>query len=233
MNARCSLPRGNTAREFPALKHAGSSIFSTTPPAPGATDGVGSVNFHTDDHKCSAAAVTRRAWRSMPRSRAHAPAWPLLSTRGAPKKCLRHECTSFIRLISLASDRLCKRNEIIITDLDHEPTLPPGWSSREWVRSFWWKMRDDGCLHVDDLKPLLTSARGWSHHSDIQCAGFDRGCACCRDAAHAAGAEIFLEHAALRSHGQIDVQAFDCDYLVCSGYKIFAAYGFMWVAMIF
>ena len=30
-------------------------------------------------------------------------------------------------------------------------------------------------------------------------------------------------------HGPIDVQAFDCDYLVCSGYKIFAPHmGFMW-----
>jgi selenocysteine lyase/cysteine desulfurase len=30
-------------------------------------------------------------------------------------------------------------------------------------------------------------------------------------------------------HGRIDVQSFDCDYLVCSGYKIFAPHmGFMW-----
>jgi selenocysteine lyase/cysteine desulfurase len=30
-------------------------------------------------------------------------------------------------------------------------------------------------------------------------------------------------------HGPIDVQGFDCDYLVCSGYKIFAPHmGFMW-----
>ena len=30
-------------------------------------------------------------------------------------------------------------------------------------------------------------------------------------------------------HGSIDVQAFDCDYLVCSGYKIFAPHmGFLW-----
>ncbi len=30
-------------------------------------------------------------------------------------------------------------------------------------------------------------------------------------------------------HGPIDVQAFDCDYLVCSGYKIFGPHmGFLW-----
>jgi selenocysteine lyase/cysteine desulfurase len=30
-------------------------------------------------------------------------------------------------------------------------------------------------------------------------------------------------------HGRVDVQAFDCDYLVCSGYKIFGPHmGFLW-----
>ena len=33
-------------------------------------------------------------------------------------------------------------------------------------------------------------------------------------------------------HGPIDVQAFDCDYLVCSGYKIFSPHmGFLWGRM--
>jgi cysteine desulfurase family protein (TIGR01976 family) len=49
------------------------------------------------------------------------------------------------------------------------------------------------------------------------------------DLAHAAGAEIFLDAVHYGPHGAIDVQAFDCDYLVCSGYKIFAPHmGFMW-----
>jgi selenocysteine lyase/cysteine desulfurase len=43
------------------------------------------------------------------------------------------------------------------------------------------------------------------------------------------GAEIFLDSVHYGPHGQIDVQAFDCDYLVCSGYKIFAPHmGFMY-----
>ena len=47
--------------------------------------------------------------------------------------------------------------------------------------------------------------------------------------AHAAGAEIFLDAVHYGPHGLIDVQAFDCDYLVCSGYKIFAPHmGFLW-----
>jgi selenocysteine lyase/cysteine desulfurase len=49
------------------------------------------------------------------------------------------------------------------------------------------------------------------------------------DAVHAVGAEIFLDGVHYGPHGPIDVQAFDCDYLVCSGYKIFAPHmGFMW-----
>ena len=49
------------------------------------------------------------------------------------------------------------------------------------------------------------------------------------DLAHAAGAEIFLDSVHYGPHAPLDVQAFDCDYLVCSGYKIFAPHmGFMW-----
>src|SRR5205814_5381976 len=47
--------------------------------------------------------------------------------------------------------------------------------------------------------------------------------------AHEAGAEIFLDCVHYGPHAVIDVQAFDCDYLVCSGYKIFAPHmGFLW-----
>jgi cysteine desulfurase family protein (TIGR01976 family) len=47
--------------------------------------------------------------------------------------------------------------------------------------------------------------------------------------AHASGAEIFLDSVHYGPHGLIDVQAFDCDYLVCSGYKIFGPHmGFLW-----
>jgi selenocysteine lyase/cysteine desulfurase len=46
---------------------------------------------------------------------------------------------------------------------------------------------------------------------------------------HAAGGEIFLDCVHFAPHGRVDVQAFDCDYLVCSGYKIFGPHmGFLW-----
>ena len=47
--------------------------------------------------------------------------------------------------------------------------------------------------------------------------------------AHAVGAEVFLDAVHYAPHGPIDVQALDCDYLVCSGYKVFAPHmGFAW-----
>jgi selenocysteine lyase/cysteine desulfurase len=40
---------------------------------------------------------------------------------------------------------------------------------------------------------------------------------------------VFLDAVHYAPHGPIDVQALDCDYLVCSGYKIFAPHmGFAW-----
>ena len=48
-------------------------------------------------------------------------------------------------------------------------------------------------------------------------------------AVHAVGADIFLDCVHYSPHALIDVQAWDCDYLVCSGYKAFAPHmGFLW-----
>src|SRR4029077_8869918 len=63
--------------------------------------------------------------------------------------------TSFIRLISLAiGQTLDSRNEIVVTDLDHEANIAT-WLllERLGARLVWWKVRADGCLHVEDLKP--------------------------------------------------------------------------------
>ena len=40
---------------------------------------------------------------------------------------------------------------------------------------------------------------------------------------------MFLDCVHYAPHGAIDVKAWECDYLVCSGYKIFAPHmGFLW-----
>src|SRR5215470_3318534 len=140
--------------------------------------------------------------------------------------------TSFIRLVSLAIGQTLKeRNEIIVTDLDHAANVAT-WLAlqREGAKFRWWKMRTDGNLHVEDLRPLLSPAtRLVACTVASNALGSIVDVAAAARVAHEFGAEIFLDCVHYAPHGVIDVQAFDCDYLVCSGYKIFAPHmGFLW-----
>ena len=138
--------------------------------------------------------------------------------------------TSFIRLMSLAiGQTLAERNEIIVTDMDHEANVAT-WLALPNAKFAWWKMREDGNLHVEDLQPLLSSRTRL-----VACTVTSNALGSIVDVAEAAkiarhaGAEIFLDCVHYGPHGTIDVQAFDCDYLVCSGYKIFSPHmGFLW-----
>lgn len=155
-----------------------------------------------------------------------------LNARDPREVAFGMNATSFIRLVSLAIGQTLKvRNEIVVTDIDHEANVAT-WLAleREGAKFRWWKMRADGKLHVEDLRPQLSSATRLvactvtsnSLGSIVDVAGAAR-------AAHEFGAELFLDCVHYGPHGVIDVQAFDCDYLVCSGYKIFAPHmGFLW-----
>ncbi len=140
--------------------------------------------------------------------------------------------TSFIRLVSLAiGQMLADRNEIIVTDMDHEANIATWLAlAKDGAKFIWWKMRDDGNLHTEDLKNLLSprtrlvactvASNALGSIVDVTEAG---------RLAHQAGAEIFLDCVHYAPHGPIDVQVWDCDYLVCSGYKIFSPHmGFLW-----
>ena len=91
-------------------------------------------------------------------------------------------------------------------------------------------MRDDGHLHLEDLQPLLSSnTRLVACTLASNALGTILDVRAVADMAHAAGAELFIDAVHFGPHGPIDVQALDCDYLVCSGYKIFAPHmGFLW-----
>jgi cysteine desulfurase family protein (TIGR01976 family) len=141
--------------------------------------------------------------------------------------------TSFIRLVSLAIAQTIapERNQFVITDLDHDANVATWLALKRFGAEFvWWKMRDDGRLHVEDLLPLL------SHKTKlVACTAVSHALgslvdvAAVAQAAHAVGAEMFLDCVHYGPHALIDVQAWDCDYLVCSGYKAFAPHmGFLW-----
>ena len=140
--------------------------------------------------------------------------------------------TSFMRLISIAiGQSLQERREIIVTDLDHEANIAV-WLAleREGAKIVWWNFREDGRLHPEDLEKLLSPRT-----RIVACTLASNAIGSVLDVAevsrraHAAGAEVFIDAVHYGPHGPLDVQAFDCDYLVCSGYKIFSPHmGFLW-----
>jgi cysteine desulfurase family protein (TIGR01976 family) len=134
--------------------------------------------------------------------------------------------------VSLAIGQdLTARHEIVVTDLDHEANIATWLGLERTGVSFrWWRVRDDGRLHVADLEPLLgprtrllacaLASNALGSIVDVRAAA---------ERVHAAGGEVFLDAVHHAPHGPIDVQALGCDYLVCSGYKIFAPHmGFLW-----
>lgn len=155
-----------------------------------------------------------------------------LNARDANEIAFGMNATSFIRIVSLAiGQTLGARNEIIVTDMDHEANIAT-WLAleRDGAKFQWWKMRDDGNLHPEDLKPLLSAKTRL-----VACTVASNALGSIVDVVtaarlvHEAGGEIFLDCVHYGPHATIDVQSFDCDYLVCSGYKIFSPHmGFLW-----
>ena len=155
-----------------------------------------------------------------------------LNAREPEEVAFGMNATSFIRIVSLAlAETLTKRREIVVSDMDHEANIAT-WLilQRHGVQIRWWNMRNDGTLHVDDLLPLLSE-----HTRLVACTMASNALGSIVDVkrvaslAHANGAEVFLDAVHYAPHGPIDVQDIDCDYLVCSGYKIFAPHmGFLW-----
>jgi cysteine desulfurase family protein (TIGR01976 family) len=156
----------------------------------------------------------------------------LINARHPDEIAFGMNATSFLRLLSLAIGRtLGTRNEIVVTDLDHEANIAT-WLQleREGAKIRWWTMREDNNLHVEDLAPLLNAkTRLVACTVASHALGSIVDVAAVARMAHAAGAEVALDCVHYAPHALIDVQAFDCDYLVCSGYKIFGPHmGFMW-----
>ncbi|MFB9978948.1 cysteine desulfurase-like protein [Mesorhizobium kowhaii] len=161
----------------------------------------------------------------------------LINATSPAEICFGMNATSFIRLVSLGIGQMLSkhpdegRDEIVITDMDHDANIAT-WLALEsaGAKFKWWRMREDGNLHVDDLRPLVSdrtrlvacTVTAHSIGSIVDVASVAR-------IAHAAGAEVFLDCVHYGPHGLIDVQAWDCDYLVCSGYKNFSPHmGFLW-----
>lgn len=228
------FPVESLRAEFPALQQAGEFIFFDN--AAGAQipqQVLDAMSRHLVDHNVQRGGRYARSMAvdaMIARSRVSIAAF--VNARRPEEIAFGMNATSFIRLVSLAiGQTVSSRNEFVVTDLDHEANVATWLALESMGAKFrWWKVRADGCLHTDDLQPLLTArtrlvactlaSNALGSIVDVRTAA---------DLTHAAGAEIFLDSVHYGPHGPIDVQAFDCDYLVCSGYKIFGPHmGFLW-----
>jgi cysteine desulfurase family protein (TIGR01976 family) len=220
--------------QFPALQRDATRVFFDN--AAGAQlpqASLDAVTRHLIDHNVQRGGRYRESVavdETVARARAAVAA--MLNASRPEEIAFGMNATSFIRIVSLAvGQSLGARNEIVVTDLDHEANVAT-WLAldRMGAKFQWWKMREDGRLHVEDLKPLLSAkTRMVACTLASNALGTVVDVRAAADAAHSVGADIFLDSVHYGPHGAIDVQAFDCDYLVCSGYKIFAPHmGFLW-----
>ena len=229
-----SFPVERVRRQFPALQHSKDFIFFDN--AAGAqipqvvldavNDHLVSRNVQRGgryEKSCAVDAMIARAREAVAM---------FLNARYADEVAFGMNATSFLRLVSLAiAESLRERPEVIVTDMDHEANIAV-WLAleRSGATIRWWRIRDDGMLYVDDLDELLNKKTRL-----VACAAASNAVGSLVDVAevarraHAVGAEVLLDAVHYGPHGLFDVQEWDCDYLVCSGYKIFAPHmGFLW-----
>src|SRR5713101_4544019 len=232
-----AFPVADVRRRFPALARAGRFLFFDN--AAGAQIPATAIEAVTDH------LLARNVQRGGPYrhsrevdamiARARESVAAFVNARSADEIAFGLNATSFIRAISLAvGQTLESRPEIIVSDFDHEANVAT-WLAlqRAGARIVWWQARvgDDGArLRTADLEPLLTErTRLVACTMASNATGSLVDVADVARRAHAVGAEVFLDAVHYAPHGPIDVQALDCDYLVCSGYKVFAPHmGFAW-----
>ena len=116
-------------------------------------------------------------------------------------------------------------DELIVTRLDHDANISP-WMllARDAGASLRWVdfHPEDCSLDLDDLERQLSKKT-----KIVACGLASNAVGTINDVeriarmAHAYGALVFVDAVHYAPHGPIDVQALDCDFLVCSAYKFF------------
>jgi cysteine desulfurase family protein (TIGR01976 family) len=124
-------------------------------------------------------------------------------------------------------------DEVVVTRLDHDANVSP------WVLAAadrgatvrWLDFDPADCTwSVEELRTLVCEktrlvAVGWASNS----VGTVNDVAGAADAAHAAGALLYVDAVHFAPHGPIDVAAAGVDFLACSAYKFFGPHlGILW-----
>jgi cysteine desulfurase family protein (TIGR01976 family) len=116
-------------------------------------------------------------------------------------------------------------DEIVVTRLDHDANITP-WTMLAEDRGCKVRWVDistaDGTLDMQDLENALQNkprlvAFGFASNA----LGTINPVEEIIHMAHEAGALVYIDAVQYAPHGPIDVQALDCDFLVCSAYKFF------------
>ncbi|MCC6187822.1 MAG: cysteine desulfurase-like protein [Anaerolineales bacterium] len=121
--------------------------------------------------------------------------------------------------------RLAPGDEIVVTRLDHDANISPWLMLAEdrGARVRWVDIHPEDCtLDMTDFEAQLSDktkivACGYASNA----VGTINDVRAIVEMAHAAGALCFVDAVQYAPHGSIDVQALDCDLLVCSAYKFF------------
>ena len=142
------------------------------------------------------------------------------------------DATGFMRLVSTAfGERLKAGDEIVVTELDHQANITP-WldlKSRGIVVKIW-PVEADARLDIERLDTILSDrTRLVAVTKASNAVGTIVDLIPVAERIHARGGHLFVDAVHFASHGPLDVRFFGCDFLVCSGYKIFGPrLGFLW-----
>lgn len=233
-DARAAFPVEQLRAQFPALRRTEEFVFFDNAAGAQVPQRVlDAVNRHLLEHNVQRGGRYRQSLAvdgaiASARERVAA----LVNAQRSEEIAFGMNATSFIRQVSLAIGQgLDRRAEIVVTDLDHEANVAT-WLALERMGATirWWRIREDGRLHPDDLPELLgPRTRLVACTLASNAIGSVVDVAAVSRMTHAAGGELFVDAVHYAPHGPIDVQALGCDYLVCSGYKIFSPHmGFLW-----
>lgn len=115
-------------------------------------------------------------------------------------------------------------DEILVTRLEHDANVSPWFALQErGVRVKFADINVPECtLDMDDLRRQLTARTrvvAVTHASNA--VGTIPDLRSISRLAHGAGAWLWVDAVHYGPHGPIDVQAIDCDFLVCSSYKFY------------
>src|SRR5215472_145607 len=148
LSRRFAFPVESIRASFPALHRDPSFIFFDN--AAGAQVPqivLDAVNRHLVEHNVQRGGHYRHSQQvDSTIAQARESVGALLNARDSSEIAFGMNATSFIRIVSLAiGQTLQERNEIVVSDMDHEANVAT-WLAlqREGAKFQWWHMREDG-----------------------------------------------------------------------------------------